>query len=143
MSAVTASQSKSDTPFRLNAYQKAIAGVHANGDFAYFADMEFKNFDEFHARLRSSGDGLFTFVMLELADSDCGSVEEARDHKPKAEVGDEIHLPISTDGLGRIAAQLLDRWNPGRTIRNRSPIAAAIAARPASSEDPLPSDDHT
>ena len=33
------------------------------------------------------------------------TVEEARDHKPKAEVGDEIHLPISTDGLGRIAAQ--------------------------------------
>ncbi|HEX4966259.1 MAG TPA: transcription termination factor NusA [Thermoanaerobaculia bacterium] len=33
------------------------------------------------------------------------TVEEARDHKPKAEIGDEIHLPISTDGLGRIAAQ--------------------------------------
>jgi transcription termination/antitermination protein NusA len=33
------------------------------------------------------------------------TVEEARDHKPKAEVGDEIRLPISTDGLGRIAAQ--------------------------------------
>jgi N utilization substance protein A len=33
------------------------------------------------------------------------TVEEARDHKPDAEVGDEIHLPISTDGLGRIAAQ--------------------------------------
>lgn len=33
------------------------------------------------------------------------TVEEARDHKAKAEVGDEIRLPISTDGLGRIAAQ--------------------------------------
>jgi N utilization substance protein A len=33
------------------------------------------------------------------------TVEEARDHKSNAEVGDEIHLPISTDGLGRIAAQ--------------------------------------
>ncbi len=33
------------------------------------------------------------------------TVEEARDHKPDAEVGDEIHLPISTEGLGRIAAQ--------------------------------------
>jgi N utilization substance protein A len=33
------------------------------------------------------------------------TVEEARDHKPNAELGDEIHLPISTDGLGRIAAQ--------------------------------------
>ena len=33
------------------------------------------------------------------------TVEEARDHKAGAEVGDEIHLPISTDGLGRIAAQ--------------------------------------
>ena len=33
------------------------------------------------------------------------TVEEARDHKPNAGVGDEIHLPISTDGLGRIAAQ--------------------------------------
>ncbi|HVR97966.1 MAG TPA: transcription termination factor NusA, partial [Thermoanaerobaculia bacterium] len=33
------------------------------------------------------------------------TVEEARDHKSNAAVGDEIHLPISTDGLGRIAAQ--------------------------------------
>jgi N utilization substance protein A len=33
------------------------------------------------------------------------TVEEARDHKSNAEVGDEIHLPIPTDGLGRIAAQ--------------------------------------
>ncbi len=33
------------------------------------------------------------------------TVEEARDHKEDAEVGDEIHFPVSTDGLGRIAAQ--------------------------------------
>ncbi|HZF12360.1 MAG TPA: transcription termination factor NusA [Thermoanaerobaculia bacterium] len=33
------------------------------------------------------------------------TVEEARDHKSGAQVGDEIHLPIPTDGLGRIAAQ--------------------------------------
>ena len=33
------------------------------------------------------------------------TVEEARDHKSDAQVGDEIHLPIPTDGLGRIAAQ--------------------------------------
>src|SRR5258706_497620 len=33
------------------------------------------------------------------------TVDEARDHKPNAEVGDEVHLPIPTDGLGRIAAQ--------------------------------------
>ncbi len=33
------------------------------------------------------------------------TVEEARDHKPDAEVGDEILLPIPTEGLGRIAAQ--------------------------------------
>jgi N utilization substance protein A len=33
------------------------------------------------------------------------TVEEARDHQPDAQVGDEIHLPISTEGLGRIAAQ--------------------------------------
>jgi N utilization substance protein A len=33
------------------------------------------------------------------------TVEEAIDHKPDAKVGDEIHFPISTDGLGRIAAQ--------------------------------------
>ena len=33
------------------------------------------------------------------------TVEEAREHKPDAEVGDEIHIPVSTDGLGRIAAQ--------------------------------------
>ncbi|HEY8022164.1 MAG TPA: transcription termination factor NusA [Thermoanaerobaculia bacterium] len=33
------------------------------------------------------------------------TVDEARDHKADAAVGDEIHLPISTDGLGRIAAQ--------------------------------------
>ncbi len=33
------------------------------------------------------------------------TVDEARDHKPTAEVGDEILLPIPTEGLGRIAAQ--------------------------------------
>lgn len=33
------------------------------------------------------------------------TVEEARDYKPDAQVGDEVHLPISTEGLGRIAAQ--------------------------------------
>jgi N utilization substance protein A len=33
------------------------------------------------------------------------TVEEAQDHKAGAAVGDEIHLPIPTDGLGRIAAQ--------------------------------------
>ncbi|HEV8631789.1 MAG TPA: transcription termination factor NusA, partial [Thermoanaerobaculia bacterium] len=33
------------------------------------------------------------------------SVEEAQDHKSDAQVGDEILIPISTDGLGRIAAQ--------------------------------------
>jgi len=33
------------------------------------------------------------------------SVEEARDHKPDAAAGDEIHIPVSTEGLGRIAAQ--------------------------------------
>jgi len=33
------------------------------------------------------------------------TVEEAQAQKPDAAVGDEIHLPISTEGLGRIAAQ--------------------------------------
>lgn len=33
------------------------------------------------------------------------TIEEARDQKADAEIGDEIHLPISTEGLGRIAAQ--------------------------------------
>ena len=33
------------------------------------------------------------------------TVEEAQDHEPGAQVGDEIHIPISTEGLGRIAAQ--------------------------------------
>ena len=33
------------------------------------------------------------------------SLEEAKDHKTDATVGEEIHLPISTEGLGRIAAQ--------------------------------------
>ena len=33
------------------------------------------------------------------------SVEEALDHKSDAKVGDEILIPISTEGLGRIAAQ--------------------------------------
>ncbi len=30
---------------------------------------------------------------------------EAHQHRPDAQVGNEIHLPISTEGLGRIAAQ--------------------------------------
>jgi N utilization substance protein A len=33
------------------------------------------------------------------------TLEEAQDHQPGAEIGDEIHIPISTEGLGRIAAQ--------------------------------------
>jgi len=33
------------------------------------------------------------------------TVDEARAQKPDAEVGEEILIPISTDGLGRIAAQ--------------------------------------
>jgi N utilization substance protein A len=33
------------------------------------------------------------------------TVEEAQDHKAGAQVGDEVHLPIPTEGLGRIAAQ--------------------------------------
>ncbi len=33
------------------------------------------------------------------------TLEEAEDHQPGAKVGDEIHIPISTEGLGRIAAQ--------------------------------------
>ena len=33
------------------------------------------------------------------------TVEEAQDHQPDAQIGDEIHIPISTEGLGRIAAQ--------------------------------------
>jgi N utilization substance protein A len=33
------------------------------------------------------------------------TLEEGRDHKPDAEVGEEILIPISTEGLGRIAAQ--------------------------------------
>jgi N utilization substance protein A len=33
------------------------------------------------------------------------TVEEAQDYQQDAKVGDEIHIPISTEGLGRIAAQ--------------------------------------
>jgi N utilization substance protein A len=33
------------------------------------------------------------------------TVEEAQAEKADAEVGDEIHIPLSTEGLGRIAAQ--------------------------------------
>ncbi len=33
------------------------------------------------------------------------TVDEAQDHKRNAQVGDEVPLPIPTDGLGRIAAQ--------------------------------------
>lgn len=33
------------------------------------------------------------------------TLEEAREHKEDAELGEEIEIPISTDGLGRIAAQ--------------------------------------
>jgi N utilization substance protein A len=33
------------------------------------------------------------------------TIEEARDHKEDAKVGDEILIPLSTEGLGRIAAQ--------------------------------------
>ncbi|MEM9290546.1 MAG: transcription termination factor NusA [Acidobacteriota bacterium] len=32
-------------------------------------------------------------------------LEQAQEHNPDASIGEEIHLPLSTDGLGRIAAQ--------------------------------------
>ncbi len=34
------------------------------------------------------------------------SLEEAKEHDPNAQIGSEVRIPISTEGLGRIAAQL-------------------------------------
>ena len=45
-------------------------------------------------------------VVEEVADSTAEwTLDEAREVKPDAEIGDEILSPVSTDGLGRIAAQ--------------------------------------
>src|SRR3954467_3294161 len=44
------------------------------------------------------------------------TVDEARDHKANAEIGDEIHLPISPEGLGRLAPRNAKRV-PCRGVR--------------------------
>ena len=45
-------------------------------------------------------------VVEEVEDSNAEwTLEEAREHQEDAEIGDEIHIPVSTEGLGRIAAQ--------------------------------------
>lgn len=49
---------------------------------------------------------LYRLVVEEVEDPFAEwTVEEAREHKEDAEIGDEIEFPISTEDLGRIAAQ--------------------------------------
>jgi len=49
---------------------------------------------------------LYRLVVEEVEDPNAEwTVEEAREHKPDAEVGEEIEIPVSTRDLGRIAAQ--------------------------------------
>ncbi len=62
------------------------------------------------ARLDPSNGKFEAFIVKQVVDEVQDplaewTIEEARDHKANAAVGDEIHLPISTEGLGRIAAQ--------------------------------------
>src|SRR5918996_1142389 len=52
------------------------------------------------------------------------TVDEAQDHKRDAKVGDEVHLPIPTDGLGRMEAVVPrneqarhERYSQGERIR--------------------------
>ncbi len=49
---------------------------------------------------------LYRQVVEEVEDPQAEwTLEEAREHKEDAELGEEIEIPISTEGLGRIAAQ--------------------------------------
>lgn len=49
---------------------------------------------------------LYRQVVEEVEDPSAEwTLEEAREHKEDAELGEEIEIPISTEGLGRIAAQ--------------------------------------
>jgi len=64
----------SRSPVALNAWQKEIARSYGGGDYAYLAEK-----GEIGAPdLDDSGDTLFRFLMIELADSeDCDTLDEA------------------------------------------------------------------
>jgi hypothetical protein len=79
-----AAKPKKVEPFEMNAWQKAAARAYEDGEFGYIADRTFKNFDEFRAHLRDTiDDGLFTFIMIELNDSDMDT-ETAQNRMSKA-----------------------------------------------------------
>lgn len=79
-----AAKPKKAEPFEMNVWQKAAARAYDDGEFGYIADMTFKNFDDFRAHLRETiDDGLFTFIMIELNDSDMDA-ETAQNRMSKA-----------------------------------------------------------
>ncbi|MGH6797139.1 MAG: hypothetical protein ACRECP_01870 [Methylocella sp.] len=74
---------------QLNDWQKAVARIYGDGDFAHF-EVDGKICD---ADLDQCGDTLFVFLMLELSDTeDCDSPEEAirRIEIARRQLGDVI-----------------------------------------------------
>ncbi len=64
---------KATRMIHMNSYQAAVADHHGGGDFEYFPQLE-----NWRKQLDDCGDGLFRFLMIELADAeDCNSKAEA------------------------------------------------------------------
>lgn len=60
----------------LNSFQIAVSKEYASGDFSHISEV--KSASEFEAFLDDCGDGLFVFLMNELATSeDCDTQETA------------------------------------------------------------------
>ncbi|MGY3582145.1 hypothetical protein ACVIGB_000931 [Bradyrhizobium sp. USDA 4341] len=64
-------------PFRLSDLQKKVLEGYEDGDFAYLGGMEWKSYDEFIDFMKGVGDGLLTFVLVEMQDLDEDAAEEA------------------------------------------------------------------
>ena len=70
----------------------------------------YKSNEDLRSRFNNESGQIDVFIVKQIVETvedprERDRVDEARDHNADAEVGDEIHLPIPTDGLGRIAAQ--------------------------------------
>lgn len=51
---------------KINQYHRAVLQDYSNGDHAYLGELEVVDIEE----IRAVGDGLLTFLMLELSDEE-------------------------------------------------------------------------
>lgn len=58
----------------MNAFQKKLCETYAGGEFAHFAEKP----DQWRDAIKDCGDGLFSFLMIELSDKeDCENLDTA------------------------------------------------------------------